>query len=229
MAFDINSIIILITLLVIYGVFLFFDLFQRNENYGYLAYIVAVIPANYFWYIVYETDALAVYLVLFILWDIVLLRDTIGIFLHKNKEINDMVLYLFLGIIIQIIVAAILPEAADELQDPGQLDRFLYFWFPDIYTGSWDIEPWVNTTILTGFRIAATLLVLLVIIPLILDIKDEEVPLPMFIIIIAIFILPFLYLSYIWAPVAMGVVTFLLSVILFIVLLIITRSGKEAK
>ncbi|NVM37166.1 MAG: hypothetical protein HWN81_16325, partial [Candidatus Lokiarchaeota archaeon] len=169
MAFDINSIIILATLFVIFGVFLLFDLFKRNEKYGYLAYIVAVIPVNYFWYLIYDVDVLAVYVLLFLLWDIVLLRDTIGIYLHKNKEINDMVLYLFLGIIIQIIVAAILPEAAEELQT-NQVDRFLYFYFPDIYTGSWATEAWVNSTILTAFRVAATLLVLLVIFPLILDI-----------------------------------------------------------
>jgi hypothetical protein len=67
----------------------------------------------------------------------------------------------------------------------------------------------------------------LVIIPLLVDIKGEEVPLPVFIIIIAVFILPFLYLSYIWLPQAAAVLTFLMSVILFIILLIITRSGKE--
>lgn len=227
MAFDINSIIILATLFVIFGVFLLFDLFKRNERYGYLAYIVAVIPVNYLWYLIYDVDVLAVYVLLFLLWDIVLLRDTIGIYLKKNKEINDMVLYLFLGIIIQVIVAAVLPEAVEELQT-AQVDRFLYFYFPDIYNGSWATEAWVNSTMLTAFRVAATLLVLLVIFPLILDIKDEEVPLPMFIIIIGIFILPFLYLSYIWLPAAMGVLTFLLSVILFILLLLITRSGKES-
>jgi hypothetical protein len=72
-------------------------------------------------------------------------------------------------------------------------------------------------------------MVLLVIIPLILDIKDEEATLPILIVFVVIFILPFLYLSFIWVPEAMGVLTFLFSVILFVILLIITRSGKETK
>ena len=72
-------------------------------------------------------------------------------------------------------------------------------------------------------------MVLLIIFPLILDIKDEEATLPILIVFVAIFILPFLYLSYIWLPEAMGVMTFLFSVILFIVLLLMTKSGKETK
>ena len=51
---DISAIIILATLFVIWGVFFAFDLFQRNEKYGYLAYIVAVIPINYFWAVGYD-------------------------------------------------------------------------------------------------------------------------------------------------------------------------------
>ncbi|TFG20629.1 MAG: hypothetical protein EU533_06005 [Promethearchaeota archaeon] len=51
----------------------------------------------------------------------------------------------------------------------------------------------------------------------------------MFIIIIALFILPFLYLSFLWLPAAVPVLTFLMCVILFIILLIITRSGKEVQ
>lgn len=225
---DINSIIILVALFVIYGVFLLFDLFKRNEKYGYIAYIAAIIPVNYYWYLGF--DVLSVYLLLFALWDIVLLRDTIGIYFKKNKDINEMILYLFLAIIIQIIVAAVLPEINTDLNTP-MVEKVLWFYFPDLYTAppAWGIESWVNSTILVGFRLVATLLVLLVIIPLILDIKDEEIPFPMFIIIVGIFIIPFLYLGYIWLPAAMGVLTFLFSVILFIILLLITRSGQETK
>jgi hypothetical protein len=100
---------------------------------------------------------------------------------------------------------------------------------PDIYTDTFAIEAWVDLGILMGFRVAATVSVGLVIIPLLIDLKGEEVPIPVFIIIIALFILPFLYLSYIWLPEAMAVLTFLFSVILFIVLLLITRSGKEVQ
>ena len=217
--FDINSIIITGTLFVIFGVFLFFDLFKRNERYGYLAYIVALIPINFLWFL--QFDVLGVYLILFILWNLCLLRDLIGVS-RKNdpKEIDDIVLYLALGIIIQAILTAILPISIPTMQT--NTTPYWFFYFPDIYM-------WVNPTLILAFRVVASLLVGLVIVPLLVDLRDEEVPLPIFIIIIGLFILPFLYLSYIWLREAMGVLTFLMSVILFIILLIITRSGKEVQ
>ena len=227
MAFDINSIIITGTLFVIFGVFLFFDLFKRNERYGYLAYIVALVPINYLWFL--QFDVLGVYLILFILWNLCLLRDLFGV-ARKNdpKEINDIVLYLALGIIVQILITAILP-VSNELMKTNTTP-YWFFYFPDIYSISSGTASWFpNRQILLAFQILATMLVGLVITPLLIDLRDEEVPLPVFIIIIGLFILPFLYLSYIWLPEAMGVLTFLMSVILFIVLLMITRSGKEVQ
>lgn len=222
--FEINAIIILVTLFVIYGVFLFFDLFKRNESYGYLAYIVALVPINYLWFLGF--DILGVYLIAFILWCICLIRDLWGVASEK-KEINQIVLYLVLAIIIQLILSAILPVTNPILQANTEL--FWYFYLPDIYDASFNPESWVNLNILTAFRIVATLLVALVIVPLLVDIKGEEVPVPVFIIIIGLFIIPFLYLGWIWLPSGMGVLTFLFSVILFIVLLLITRSGKEVQ
>lgn len=221
---DINSIIITATLFVIFGVFLFFDLFKRNERYGYLAYIVALIPVDVLWFL--QFDALGVYLVLFILWNLCLLRDLFGV-ARKNdpKEINDIVLYLALAVIIQTILTAILPVSIPTMQT--NTTPYWFFYFPDIYTSTFGIESWVNFQILFGFRVLASILIGLIIVPLLIDLRDEEVPLPVFIIIIGLFILPFMYLSYIWLPQAMGVLTFLMSVILFIVLLMITRSGKE--
>ncbi len=99
---DISSIIILITFFVVFGIFLLFDLFKRNEKYGYFAYVAAVLPVNMYWSLGY--DPLFAYIILFILWDITLLRDTIAVYLKKDKEINEILLYLFLGIIIQLIV-----------------------------------------------------------------------------------------------------------------------------
>ena len=220
MAFDINSIIFTVLLFVIYGVFLVFDLFKRNERYGYFAYIAALIPINFLWFL--QFDALGVYLILFILWNLCLLRDLIGVS-RKNdpKEINDIVLYLVLGIIIQAILTAILPVSFITMQT--NTTAYGIFYFPDVYSGAFD------PTVLLLFRVMATVLIGLVIVPLLVDIRDEEVPLPVFIVIIGLFILPFLYLSYIWLREAMAVLTFLMSVILFIILLIITRSGKEVK
>jgi len=220
LAVDISSIIILVTLFVLFGIFLVFDLFRRNEKWGYLAYIVALVPVNFFWSMGY--DPLLAYLILFVLWTATLLRDTIGIYRKKDKEINEILLYLFLAIIIQLIISAILPESIPSLK--LFTDQIWFFWLPNVHT-----DPYPE--IVLGFRITATILILLIIVPMILDVKDEEAPLPIIIIFVAIFIIPFLYLSYVWIPDPMvfGTLTFLFSVILFIVLLLITRSGQEVK
>ncbi len=222
MAFDISSIIILIALTIIFVVFLLFDLFGRNEQYGYLAYIVAVIPVNYFWVIGGDQPnvSLIAYIILFILWITTILRDTIGVFQKKDKEINEILMYLALGILIQLIVTAILPETNSALQ--ATTEKFWFFWLPNVHSTIFD------ATVALGFKITITVLIFLVIIPLILDVKDEEIPLPIVIIFVAIFIIPFLYLSYVWVPAVMGVLTFLFAVILFIILLLITR-GQESK
>ncbi len=223
----IETIVFLVTFFVIFGVFLVFDIFKRNEKYGYLAYIMALLPTNVLWGMGF--DVLGVYLVLFILWDICLARDLYGVASEK-KEINEIILYFFLAIIIQIILAGILPASIPSMQQNTRLYWFAYM--PDIYLGPPDFAinfAWVDLGILMGFRMAATISVGLVILPLLIDLKGEEVPIPVFIVIIALFIMPFLYLSYIWLPQAMAVLTFLFSVILFIILLLITRSGKEVQ
>lgn len=214
MQFDPTSIIILITLCIIFVVFLIFDLFERNEKAGYLAYIVALVPVNYFWGI--EGDPLLVYIILFSLWILTLLRDTIGVYLDKNKDINEILLYLFLAIIIQLIITAIMPEVNEDLQ--LTTEKIMYFWVPNVHSAIF-----VDSLAL-AFKIVATVFILLIVVPLIIDVKDEEAPLPIVIIFVAIFIIPFLYLSYIWVPEIMGVLTFLFSVILFIILLMITKK-----
>ncbi len=219
-----EAIVFLVTFFVIFGVFLVFDIFKRNEKYGYLAYVMALLPTNVLWG--YGFDVLGVYLVLFILWDICLARDLYGVASEK-KEINEIILYFVLAIIVQIILAGILPSSIPTMQENTRTYWFAFM--PDIYTDTFTLELWVDLGILMGFRMAATISVGLIILPLLIDLKGEEVPIPVFIIIIALFIMPFLYLSYIWLPDAMAVLTFLFSVILFIVLLLITRSGKEVQ
>jgi hypothetical protein len=198
-------------------------MFKRNERYAYLAYLIALAPINYLWAL--NFDVLGVYFILFLLWCICLLRDLWGVKKDK-KNINEIVLYLVLAIVVQFILTAILP-VTNTVFRANTTVWLGVFYLPDLYTATFAIEPWVNPVILLSFRLTATLLIILVIIPLIVDLKDEAVPLPMFIIIIALFILPFLYLSYIWLPSALVVLTFLMCVILFIILLLITRSGKE--
>lgn len=221
MAFDIPSVIILITLVIIFMIFLVFDLFGRNEKYGYLAYPVAVIPINYFWGM--GGDPLFAYIMLFALWIVTIVRDTIGIHRNKDKEINEILMYLAISILLQLIISAIIPEANPALQ--ATVERFWFFWLPNVHSAIFD------PVMAISFRIVATLLVFLVIVPLILDIKDEEVPLPIIIVFVVIFIVPFVYLSYIWIPDPAGfwTLTFLFLVVLFLILLLITRSGLETK
>ncbi|MFX0002013.1 MAG: hypothetical protein ACFE9C_01100 [Candidatus Hodarchaeota archaeon] len=221
MAFDIPNIIILITLFIIFMIFLVFDLFGRNEKYGYLAYPIAVIPVNYFWGM--GGDPLFAYIILFLLWIAAILRDTISIYRKKEKEINEILMYLAISILIQLIISAIIPEANSSLQ--STVVKYWFFWLPNVHSVIF------NPGVVVAFRITATILIFLVIVPLILDIKDEEVPLPIIIIFVVIFLAPFLYLSYIWLPDPAGfwTLTFLFLVVLFLVLLLITRSGKETK
>lgn len=220
---SVNAIIILATLFILFAVFLLFDFFKRNEKYGYLAYIIAVIPVNYLWYLSVDVDAISVltaYLVLFSLWNLCMLRDIIGVS-QKKKDFDDQLLFLGLGILVQLILAAILPAGQLNPLMQRETTALSYFFLPDIYKFDY------NSTILTATRIMATVLVFLAIIPMILDIKDEPIPFPVIIIILAIFIGPFIYLGYLWYVDAMFVLAFLFEVILLIILLMITRSGNE--
>ncbi len=222
MADDLSVYIIMVTFFIIFAVFLIFDLFGRNEKASYLAYIVAVIPINFYWGLGY--DPLFAYIILFSLWSITLLRDTIAVHLKKDREINEILLYLTLAILIQLIVSAILPEADDSLKE--FTEKVGYFYLPNVHSAVF------NDSVVLGFQLVATLMIILIVVPLILDIKDEEAPLPILFVFVAIFILPFLYLDFIWiggTDTPVGLLTFLFSVILFIVLLLITRSGKEIK
>ena len=220
---DITNVLLLVLFFVIFGVFLFFDLFKRNERYSYLAYLVVLLPINYLWYLtsnigsIFDNiNSLTVFLIWFILIDICLLRDLMFVY-RKTKEFDDIILFLLFGLFIQLIITAILPNTVPELQsDTAQL---WYFYIPNVHA-----EP--SAGIRVAFQILATLMVLLAIIPLILDIKDEEISLPIIVIISAIFYIPFLYLSFVWLPgPVMFVIAFLMSVILFILLLIITKSS----
>lgn len=219
---DIINIVLLVTFFVIFSVFFFFDLFKRNEKYAYLAYIILLVPINYLWYLssingsIFESvTSLIVFLIWFILLDLCLLRDLIFVY-RKNKEFDDILLFLLLGLFVQLIISAIIPHLIIALQDDTTL--FLFFFLPNIH-----LDP--NLGLRLAFQIMATLMVALAIIPMILDIKDEEVSLPIIVLISVIFYLPFLYLGYVWFPEAMWVIAFLMCVVLFILLLIITKSS----
>ncbi len=108
---DITAVIFLISFFLIFGIFLLYDLFRKGQNYGYFAYFLACLPANYIWVLsstIENIDVLTAYLVLFLLWDACLIRD---FFFTVKDEKNHMATLLFLsmGVLVQLIVTTILP------------------------------------------------------------------------------------------------------------------------
>ncbi len=221
---DITYVVLLVAFFVIFGVFLFFDLFKRNEKYSYLAYLVVLLPINFLWYltsisgsIFYNINSLTVFLIWFILIDICLFRDLMFVY-RKTKEFDDIILFLLFGLFVQLIITAILPNTVLDLKLKNDTVPIWYFYIPDVH-----LETIAGLRV--AFQILATLMILLAIVPMILDIKDEEISLPVIVLISAIFYLPFLYLSFVWLPgPVMFVMAFLMSVLLFIMLLIITKK-----
>ena len=223
MAIDATGLIFLVSFFIIYGIFLCWDFFRRGEKYGFLAYILALVPANILWG--FEFNILGVYIVLFILWIICLFRDLLLVY-GKTKEYDDILLFLGIGILIQVILTGILPYMNPQMQTNNV--AAWVFYFPDVYNPNTNaVKSWVSANYLLGFRIAATGMVLLAILPMILDLKEteEHVNLLAIIIIDCIFILPFLWLAYVWMGGIGWPLTFLFAVLLFIVLLLLTREN----
>lgn len=169
-------------------------------------------------------NILGVYIVLFVLWIICLFRDLIMVY-GKTKEYDDILLFLGIGILIQVILTGILPYMNENMQT--NCVAAWVFWFPDVYNPNTNaIKGWVDANYLLGFRVAATGMVILAILPMILDLynTEEHVNLIAIIIIDIVFILPFLWLAYVWGGVIGLPLTFLFAVLLFIILLLLTRE-----
>ncbi|TXT65826.1 MAG: conserved membrane protein of unknown function [Promethearchaeota archaeon] len=229
MALDTNGLIVLITFMLLYGVFLFFDIFKRNERYRYLAYLVALLPVNFIWGVELfgNTSIIYTYIILFILWVFCLMRDMILIY-RKSKEYDDIFSFFIMAVVLQIILSALLPEILPGLK-PSEPPfnnftvKFWYFYTPDIF------DPALSGSLALAFRLLVTVLAIFIIAPLLLDIKNEALPLPVLVVITLIFIVPIMLLSFIWAADAWPVLTLLFSVIFFIGLLMITKSGREGE
>jgi len=223
MALDAAGLIFLVSFFILYGVFLCYDFFRRGSKLGFFAYIMAVIPASILW--ANEFNILLVYIVLFSLWIICLLRDLILVY-GKTKEYDDILLFLVLGVGLQVVLTGILPYMDSSMQ--ADCVAWGVFWFPDVYNPNTNaINNWVTSNYLLGYRLAATGMVLLAILPMILDLKDSEehVPLLVIIFIDLLFILPFLWLSYVWMGLIGLPLTFLFAVLLLIILLLLTKEN----
>lgn len=234
--FDLNAIIIYITLGLIFVIFLMFDIFRKGEKYSLLGYLMALPIVNYLWFKLTETNfqeyeafgVLGVYFILVLLWIVVMLRDFVMI-IRKKKDVDDVLLFLLIALIVQFVLTALLP--ANTLLPTMQEGCSLYlgfFWLPELYTDpiTGVINNVLDPSVVLMFRISVSLLIILICIPLVNDLRGEEVNFVSVIVITALFILPFLLLSYIWAPASTPVLTFLFSVIFFIVLLLVTKKDR---
>ncbi|HMF32185.1 MAG TPA: hypothetical protein VKK79_12255 [Candidatus Lokiarchaeia archaeon] len=224
--------IIFITLLIIYGLTLCWDLLKREEPYGNFAYITALLPANFLWFAIQDSlgsgnsfNALGAAAFLMTLWFLAMVRD-IATTRSKKKDLDDVVLYLLVGIIIQLILYAVMPAngvlpALNE-NAAGATSTFWSFWImPNI---NWTGYP---ALIVLWFRLVTTALLAGVIIPMIMDLKGTPVHPGVLIVIAALFMIPFAFLAYIWVPDTTGTwvaILFMLMVLFVILLLSLARS-----
>ncbi|WP_457559183.1 hypothetical protein [Candidatus Harpocratesius sp.] len=233
MAFAIEQIILLISFSLIYLVFLFYDLFKRGDNYGSIAYIAALLPANYLWSIVTKNDmldfgALGAMLVLCVLWLFAVIRDIIIKDKAQGfKDADDVALMLIVGIIINLILSAVLPALPGlEHMKNGTIPVLKYFFLP-----IFDAESTGHAVfgIVIAYKILATLLTLSVIIPVVMDLKDMETNIVALVILTLIFGIPFTFLAFLWSPAisTIWVFLFLFMVLFFIFLLMITRGKNK--
>ncbi|MHA1727141.1 MAG: hypothetical protein ACTSWY_00225 [Promethearchaeota archaeon] len=236
MAITIGDWIIFATVLIVFLVFLFFDAFRRDEPYGNLAYVVAVIPVNYLWYKITEPANLAnfrffgvtsIWTILLGLWIVIMARDMILI-KTKKKDFDDVILYLIIGIIIQLILAAVLP--ADNVivnmrADYGSGE-------PGTFVGWFFYLPNLNQTELSLlsvnlFKTMVTVLVLSIIFPMVWDLRGEPVNMWILVIITLIFALPFGLVCFLWLPDYSWALLLMVSVLFFIILLLLTRGEQQ--
>ncbi len=234
MAVAIQEWVLLIAFLLIYGIFLAYDIFKRSgeEKYGYYAYILAVLPANYLWYIIVKggllsfgyTGAMAV---LVGLWILLVVRD---IFIKDKekgiKDADDVALMLVISVIVNAIASAVVPEIPDgDFMKQGAQNYWGYFYRPQLNHAALD-----SLTVLS-YRILLTILVFLVLIPILLDLKGTKANIVALIVLTLIFMAPLGYLVFIWSGpspnVGMMVVWMFLGAIIFFMLLLGITRGKD--
>ncbi len=119
--------------------------------------------------------------------------------------------------IIQVIVSGVLPELIIPLKTLEDTVKVTFFYLPYIFVSDYTIY----------FQSLVTVLGLFIIVPMLLDIKNEPVPFPAIVLLTLFFIAPILLFSFIWWPDYFWLLGLILSVLFFILLLATTRSGKE--
>ncbi|MHA1775615.1 MAG: hypothetical protein DRO88_00735 [Promethearchaeia archaeon] len=233
MGFTVEQFVLLITFSLIYLVFLCYDLFKRGDNYGSIAYIAALLPANYLWSILTKNNMLdfgpiGAMMVLAILWLLAVIRDIIIKDREQGyKDADDVALMLIVGIILNLILSAVLPALPGlEHMKLGTTPVLKFFYIP-----IFDLETSGHALfgVILAYKILITLLTLSVIIPIVMDLKDMETNLVALVILTLIFGIPFSFLAFLWSPATstIWVFLFLFMVLFFIFLLLITRGKKK--
>ncbi len=221
-------------LILIWVVFLLYKLFKRKERLDVLAYVVATIPYAYLWFVGF--DYLASIFVLLLLWTITLVRDLVTNYAVKGKEkrkesdyANSILLYA-VSVGVFLLMAAILPAFNPTLQGKAGTQNFGgIVWLPVLDPATYPAifaNPFLNP-----FRLLLTVDILLMIVPMLYEIKITQARIPVWpvIFLAIIFALPTIYLLYVWIllPDFLLVMGLFIGVLYFIVLLNFTRGkGK---
>ena len=215
-----DQIAMLLVLLLIYGIFLAYQLFKRKERLQNLAYLAAIIPFGYAWAI--GMDALAAVFFLFVLWTAPLARDLALRYATPSgkKQVdytNSIILYA-VAAGVYFLMAAILPVLIPDIQ-AGTQDFGGIVWLPRLDPAN----PFLNP-----FRIMLTIDVVLMILPMLHEIKITQARIPVWpnIFLAIIFALPTIYIVYVWilSTGILLILGLLVGVLYFILLLSITKG-----
>ena len=231
MALNTGNWIVFSSLCILFLVFIFFDVFKRDEPYGNIAYIAAVIPSLYMWHLVTLPINLSYYqgwgatgawVILTGLWSIAMLRDIILV-MQKRKDIDDVALWLAIAFIIMLVASAILPIAVilPHMQETTNLTiGFLYM--PDVHFAAHDVT-------LLLLQLFSTFIVLGLIVPMIRDFRGQPVNMFALLIVTLLISAPFALISYLWLPEYWYALLSAFAVLFFIMMLLLTRGGNQHK
>nr|MDO8083982.1 hypothetical protein [Candidatus Sigynarchaeum springense] len=222
-----DQIAMILILLLIYAVFLLYKLFKRRERLDSLVYVVATIVFAYVWWIGF--DYLGSVVVLLLLWTIALVRDLItnyavkGKEKHKESDFANSIILFAVGVGVLFLMAAILPAFNENLKTrPLTQDFGGVVWLPLLDRSNPMLPP---------FQLMITVDILMMILPMLYEIKATQARIPVWPVIFLsiIFALPTIYLIYVWVlvPDLLFVMGLFIGVLYFIVLLGFTKGkGK---
>lgn len=215
-----DQIAMTLVLLLVYALFLGYQLLKRREKLQNLAYFAAIIPFAYIWAI--GTDALAALFFLVLLWTLPLARDlTLRYATSSGKKQHDYANAIILYAVaagVYFLACAILPVLVPTIQ-AGAQDFGGLIWLPRLEA----TNPFLNP-----FRILLTVDIGLMIVPMLHEIKIAQQRIPVWpnIFLAIVFALPTIYVVYMWIldTGILLILGLLVGILYFIVLLSITKG-----